>query len=99
MDAPLYQPARKFEPPRVLSQEPNTTTMSLSTLVADPEAKAILLAEAPAMKFVIGSEEFRPYLDNMPLRPLTKLNMVQPGEVDRVEAKLQALSAKRRGEK
>lgn len=91
MDAPLYPPSTAFEQPAILPYTLNTGSTSIATLLANPAAKAILIAEIPAMEQRIGSEQIKPHLDNFSPRSLVQFGLFKATDLDRVDAQLRAL--------
>jgi len=71
MDAPLYPPSRAYEQPAAVPHRMDTNTISIAALLADPAAKAIIIAEIPNFTARIDNEQLKPHLYNFSPRSLT----------------------------
>jgi hypothetical protein len=91
MDAPLYPPSRAYEQPVVVPHRLDTATTSIAALLADPAAKAILLAEIPGFMARIGNEALKPHLYNFSPRSLVQFGIFKADALDRVDRQLGAL--------
>lgn len=92
MDAPQYPPAAEFIAPQIMAEPLNANTTPLSILLANPAAKAVLLAEIPYLDTVLASEALRPHLSNFSPRSLTQFGLFAGPALDRVDRKLRALN-------
>lgn len=90
MDAPVYPPSAAWEAPVVVPQPMSTTNASFADFLADPAAEAILAAELPGYKLILGSPQLKPHLGNVTPRAMADLGMLKPDALDRIDAKLAA---------
>jgi hypothetical protein len=70
----------------------NSRTSSLAELLANPESKAIIFSEAPPLERTLTSKQIHPYLGNLSLHSLVGFGVIAPGTVERIDARLKALS-------
>ena len=91
MDAPLYPPSQAYEQPAVVPHRMDTNTTSIAALLADPAAKAIVIAEIPSFVARISNEPLKPHLYNFSPRSLVQFGVFKADALDRVDQKLATL--------
>ena len=91
MDAPLYPPSQAYEQPVVVPHRMDTNTISIAALLADPAAKAIVIAEIPNFMARIGNEQLKPHLYNFSPRSLVQFGLFKADALDRVDQRLATL--------
>ena len=91
MDAPLYPPSQAYEQPSVVPHRMDTNTTSIAALLADPAAKAIIIAEIPTFMARIGNEQLKPHLYNFSPRSLVQFGVFKADALDRVDQQLGTL--------
>ena len=94
MDAPTYPPASAYEAPVRVAYAVTTANTSITQLLADPAAKAILLTEIPGFESRISNEQLKPHLDNFSPRSLVQFGVFKADALDRVDVRLRALPDK-----
>ena len=90
MDAPLYPPAQAYEAPVFVPQPMTTRDSSFADFFANPEAKAILFAEAPGFQFAAQTAMLKPHLGNMSPGSLLQFGAATQAQLDKVDARLKA---------
>ncbi|MBU6267624.1 MAG: hypothetical protein KGN34_08795 [Sphingomonadales bacterium] len=90
MDAPLYPPAAAYEAPAQVPEPMTTRDCSFAQFLANPQASAILFAEAPAFRMMIGTSMIKPHLGNMSPGSMVQFGAATPEQLDRIDAKLKA---------
>jgi hypothetical protein len=91
MDAPLYPPSQAYEQPAVVPHRMDTNTISIAALLANPAAKAIIIAEIPNFMARIGNEQLKPHLYNFSPRSLVQFGLFKADALDRVDQQLATL--------
>ena len=95
MDAPLYPPTAAYEQPVFVPQAILTGTVSIAELLDDAEAKAILEATAPGLAARTDAGPLAPHRDALSFRSLVTFRLATAGELDRIDAELAKLNARR----
>jgi len=72
LDAPTYPAQLVFEQPVGVPSTLTLETFSLAELMAIPDAWAIILKHAPAVRFIVGAQQAKPHLGNMTLASLAR---------------------------
>lgn len=93
MDAPLYRPANVFVMPERRPEPVNTRDLSLRSLLAIPQAKAILFEEIPHLERIVTSEQMKPHLGNFSPRTLGDSGHISGEALDRADKRLAKLPA------
>ncbi len=91
MDAPLYQPAIRFEAPVRVARAVNTRNTPIADLVKIPAAWAIIVKEMPDINTQLDNEMLKPHLGNFSFRSLVQFGFAKPADLDRIDEKLSAL--------
>lgn len=91
MDAPTYPPATAFEPPVAAPYELSVETASLADLMSSPEAWAIVVKHAPALKMAVNSPQLKPLLSNFTVDSFITYGVVKQKAVDEIDAELRQL--------
>ncbi|GGB85847.1 hypothetical protein GCM10011494_00140 [Novosphingobium endophyticum] len=91
MDAPLYPPAKAYEPPRRLPRVLSTRDTPVAILKSVPAAWAIVVKEIPSIDRRTGGEQIKPHLGNFSLESLLVFGVVQRDAIERIDAQLKAL--------
>ena len=93
MDAPLYPPSQAYEQPAVVPHRMDTNTTSIAALLADPAARAIVIAEIPNFMARISNEQMKPHLYNFSPRTLVQFGVFKADALDRIDRQLATLPA------
>lgn len=97
MKAPLYPPARKFEPPIAAPYVLGVESASLAELQTLPEAWAIIVKHAPVFKALVTMALVKPYLTNMTVDSFVNYGTVKAEPVAKIDADLKRLPAPKWG--
>ena len=90
MDAPLYPPAKAYEPPRLSDTEFGVDSCSLADLMRAPAIRAMLNEEIPAFDAIVSSPQAQPYLAESTLRTMISSGLVTPETLARIDSRLRA---------
>lgn len=90
MDAPLYPPPTRFEPPRVLPRVLSTKDTAIADLQKNPAAWAIVKKEIPGMDARIGGP-LKMHLGSFSLQTLVQFGAVPVAALPAIDAQLKAL--------
>lgn len=93
MDAPLYPAAPAYTAPAFVGDRLGGDSVSLGELLAAPETRDILLAEAPVLEKLSVAPAMRPHLGNFSVLDLMRDGAITAETVARIEARLRALPA------
>jgi len=91
LDAPLYLPAKSYDPPRRLARVLSSRDTPIAILQANSAAWAIVNKEIPGMDRRIGNEMIKPHLGNFSLESLLVFGVVQREPLARIDAELAKL--------
>lgn len=91
MDTPTYPPAQAWEPPVVAPYELSVESASLADLMTRPEAWAIVVKHAPALKMATAAPQLKPQLGNFTVDSFITYGVVNQKAVDAIDAELRQL--------
>lgn len=97
MKAPIYPPAKRFEPPIAAPYVLGVETASLAELQTLPEAWAIVIKRAPAYKALVTMAAVKPFLTNMTVDSFVNYGAVKAEPVAMIDADLKQLPAPKWG--
>ena len=75
MDAPIYPPSVAYHGPARLPEVMSSKTTTITDLLANPAAKAIVIREIPGFESRIANPMLKPHLGAFSLRSLVQFGM------------------------
>jgi hypothetical protein len=97
MNAPLYLPAQEYEEPGLVPMRLGVNDIAIVDLMRSGAARAIVDQEIPGLSSVIRTPQLQATLTNVTLTELSRFSfasrMISKEGLDRVDARLRALSA------
>jgi hypothetical protein len=91
LDAPLYPPAKAYDPPRRLARILSSRETPIAILQSNPAAWEIVNKHIPGMDRRIGNEMIKPHLGNFSLESLLVFGVVRREPLARIDAELAEL--------
>jgi len=96
MDAPLHLPAQEYEEPRLVPTRLGINDIAVADLMRSNAACAIVDQEIPGLSEIIRTPQLQATLTNLTLTELATFRfvsgMISRDQLDRIDARLRALS-------